>query len=593
MATINPTGVDSIMSDGGIGPPTSSRALFIAEILAGAAAALLVVAVICCLCSGAARKRTTQLERDGQGATLTYVDGILETGRQTPDVAPAYSTSSPLGPISPEVIDALSRVSIECRQSFVASILSSNSLQQQLAEGTHSSSQISMVSSLAENYESPHLHTHPHAFAPVGVISNSTSPRSSRVSSQYGEIQYGNNNISNNNNNSNSDPFGSAGSEAGTTGQDREGGGQGGDGGQGEEGAGAGEESAASPLTLSSLSPSSPSNIPSATALLQHLQHLQHEPPPPSYDPSWRTALILPNHDPSYSRRLHWLRNQNMSRSNSRGSGNGHGNGHGAGSGGGGDRPLARHSSESYTRSYTRDGYLTPPHRRTESVSAPIIRQRTQDPHPLQRASTQLRTRAQSNNMDRGGPADPRWLPPPQQQQYPPSSSQPHPQPHMPPLQRLGSRRSISWTGSPIRFTLTSPTSSAVGTTAGGASQDAPHSRNPSRTTFRSLIQRSPLSSSVTAHHTTTTAVAAVAAAAMTDPGTSDSEESTGVASSVSRSYNPTQQPPLGPPPSLQPIRNLHPRPPGTEHVSLFGTDSTAETRVEMVEPLPDSPLSH
>lgn len=52
---------------------------------------------------------------------------MLENGRQTPEVAPAYTTSSPLGPLSPEVVDAISRVSVECRHSVVISILSSGS----------------------------------------------------------------------------------------------------------------------------------------------------------------------------------------------------------------------------------------------------------------------------------------------------------------------------------------------------------------------------------------------------------------------------------------------------------------------------------
>lgn len=481
-------------------------------------------------------------------------------------MAPAYSTSSPLGPISPEVVDALSRVSIECRQSFVASILSSTSLQQQLASGgggggggvgnNNSSSRISMASSFAENNESPHLHHQQlHSFAAVTGISATNSPRTSSVSSQYGEGVGGNHNQSN-------DPSGSSGSEAGT-GQETE---------EGEVGeGGGGEGSAASLATLSSSA--LPSNSPSATALLQHLhQHLQQEPPPPSYDPTWRTALVIPNHDPSYSRRLHWLRNQNSPRT---------------GSGGGGERPLAgyRHSSESYSR----DGYLSPPyshsnsHRRTGSISAPIVRPRVLDaPTLLQRASTQLRTRALSNNMDRTH-ADYRHHQQQQQQQ-----SQPHPP--MPPLQRIGSRRSISWTGSPIRFTLNSSATSTVGTAPG---QEAHARTNSTRSTFRSLIQRSPLSSSVTTHHTTT-----VAAAASSETWTANLEETMGTAPSSPRLYhqqlnpNASQQPPVAPPPPLQPIRSVHPRSPGTEHSSRFVSNSMAETRVEMVEPLSDSPLS-
>lgn len=58
---------------------------------------------------------------------LLHTDQEMLEGRQTPEVAPAYTTSSPLGPLSPEVVDAISRVSVECRHSVVISILSSSS----------------------------------------------------------------------------------------------------------------------------------------------------------------------------------------------------------------------------------------------------------------------------------------------------------------------------------------------------------------------------------------------------------------------------------------------------------------------------------
>ncbi|KAK5828256.1 hypothetical protein F5H01DRAFT_327659 [Linnemannia elongata] len=105
---------------------STSRALFIAEILAGCAAAVLVIAIVCCFCSRAARRRLQHSSMAGQDPfPLPNSGEMRETGRQTPDAAPAYSTTSPLGPLSPEVVDAISRVSADCRHSLVVSILSS------------------------------------------------------------------------------------------------------------------------------------------------------------------------------------------------------------------------------------------------------------------------------------------------------------------------------------------------------------------------------------------------------------------------------------------------------------------------------------
>ncbi|KAF9426900.1 hypothetical protein BGZ94_005821 [Podila epigama] len=113
-----------------IGHAPSSKAMFIAEILAGCAAMIMAISIVCCFCSGAARRRA----RHGGSQQTRYLlssptnQEMLENGRQTPDfVAPAYTTSSPIGPLSPEVVDAISRVSIECRHSLVISILSSDS----------------------------------------------------------------------------------------------------------------------------------------------------------------------------------------------------------------------------------------------------------------------------------------------------------------------------------------------------------------------------------------------------------------------------------------------------------------------------------
>lgn len=96
---------------------------------------------------------------------------MRETGRQTPDAAPAYSTTSPLGPLSPEVVDAISRVSADCRHSLVVSILSS-------AQSIHSpqiqigSRQPSNISSI--DIDSPRL-----LLGSPSIRSTATSIRSS------------------------------------------------------------------------------------------------------------------------------------------------------------------------------------------------------------------------------------------------------------------------------------------------------------------------------------------------------------------------------------------------------------------------------
>lgn len=85
------------------------------------------IAIICCFCSSAARRRNIYGGATRSQFLLQTDQEMLENGRQTPEVAPAYTTSSPLGPLSPEVVDAISRVSAECRHSLVISILSSSS----------------------------------------------------------------------------------------------------------------------------------------------------------------------------------------------------------------------------------------------------------------------------------------------------------------------------------------------------------------------------------------------------------------------------------------------------------------------------------
>ncbi|KAG0085680.1 hypothetical protein BGZ92_008799 [Podila epicladia] len=85
------------------------------------------IAIVCCFCSSAARRRNMYGGATRSQFLLHTDQEMLENGRQTPEVAPAYTTSSPLGPLSPEVVDAISRVSIECRHSLVISILSSGS----------------------------------------------------------------------------------------------------------------------------------------------------------------------------------------------------------------------------------------------------------------------------------------------------------------------------------------------------------------------------------------------------------------------------------------------------------------------------------
>ncbi|KAK3843173.1 MAG: hypothetical protein J3R72DRAFT_120614 [Linnemannia gamsii] len=112
-------------NDIAIGHTTTSKALFIAEILAGCAAATLAIAIVCCFCSRAARRRLQHGSITGQDPFPILTGEMRESGRQTPDAAPAYSSTSPLGPLSPEVVDAISRVSADCRHSLVVSILSS------------------------------------------------------------------------------------------------------------------------------------------------------------------------------------------------------------------------------------------------------------------------------------------------------------------------------------------------------------------------------------------------------------------------------------------------------------------------------------
>ncbi|KAI8597621.1 hypothetical protein EDD21DRAFT_384999 [Dissophora ornata] len=104
-----------------------ARAMFIAEVLAGCAAIILLVAFVCCICSSTARNRP-QLDQGTLEDVYTAPDAeeLDNSRRQLPDAAPAYSTMPPLGPLSPEVVDAISRVSVERRQSLAISLLSSS-----------------------------------------------------------------------------------------------------------------------------------------------------------------------------------------------------------------------------------------------------------------------------------------------------------------------------------------------------------------------------------------------------------------------------------------------------------------------------------
>ncbi|KAF9430117.1 hypothetical protein BGZ76_000963 [Entomortierella beljakovae] len=105
----------------------SIAALYIAEVLAGCAACIVVVACICCFYSGAARRRFRQEQVNlVDSYPIRRRDDENSTGRRTPDAAPAYSATSPLGPLSPEMVDAISSASAEYRQSLVISLLSSN-----------------------------------------------------------------------------------------------------------------------------------------------------------------------------------------------------------------------------------------------------------------------------------------------------------------------------------------------------------------------------------------------------------------------------------------------------------------------------------
>ncbi|KAF9207233.1 hypothetical protein BGZ49_000902 [Haplosporangium sp. Z 27] len=102
--------------------------LSIAEILAGCAAAILVIAFICCFCSRDAQRRRSRLNQVTIFNPLSVRSGheTNSTGRQTPDAVPVYTATSPLGPLSPEIVDAISRTSVEYRQTIAISILSLN-----------------------------------------------------------------------------------------------------------------------------------------------------------------------------------------------------------------------------------------------------------------------------------------------------------------------------------------------------------------------------------------------------------------------------------------------------------------------------------
>ncbi|KAI7820460.1 hypothetical protein BC939DRAFT_458041 [Gamsiella multidivaricata] len=149
---------------------TGNQAVFIAKVLAITAASILLLAVICCIYSGAARRQARLEHAALQGrSSVGNENEAHEAGRRTPDAAPAYSTTSPLGPLSPEIVNAISSASVERRQSIVTSILSSSRSQRyrldtssmDLRVGTAQSSMISSIE------EVPPIH------------SLGTSPRSS------------------------------------------------------------------------------------------------------------------------------------------------------------------------------------------------------------------------------------------------------------------------------------------------------------------------------------------------------------------------------------------------------------------------------
>ncbi|KAG0022011.1 hypothetical protein BGZ80_001240 [Entomortierella chlamydospora] len=119
--------------------------------------------------TGATRRRSATLT---DPFSVRIEEDMQSTGRQTPDAAPAYSATSPLGPLSPAIVDAISSASIEYRQSLAMSILSST---QSLSYHPDSPSigvragtaQSSVVSSIDE-------------FAPIHLLGS--SPRSSVTS---------------------------------------------------------------------------------------------------------------------------------------------------------------------------------------------------------------------------------------------------------------------------------------------------------------------------------------------------------------------------------------------------------------------------
>ncbi|KAG9322313.1 hypothetical protein KVV02_001605 [Mortierella alpina] len=221
---------------------SNSRALFIAEVLAGCAAAILLMVIVCCFCSGAARRRSHRDQASVRDLfSLRRGSEVSETGRQTPDAAPAYSTTSPLGPLSPEVVEAISRASIDRRHSLVVSILSSsNSLQNQLGSATSGIQIGSGLPSMASTFI-PDL---PLPIGALSVRSQSTSPRSSMTAERPSR--------------------------------------DGGDGGEEQH------------LTGSSSSPRSRPGRLSTGSPLPFMHHMQRD--PPSYDPNWRSSLQLPTH---------------------------------------------------------------------------------------------------------------------------------------------------------------------------------------------------------------------------------------------------------------------------------------------------------
>ena len=131
---------------------------------------MLVFAFVCCFCSNAARRRSPLGPAAFQESfSMPNEEEIADPGLQTPDAVPAYSTTSPSGPLSPEMVDAISRTSIEFRQSLAISILSSsNSLQHRQGSASMEiqvgTAQSSMVSSIDD-------------FVPLHSLSD--SPRSS------------------------------------------------------------------------------------------------------------------------------------------------------------------------------------------------------------------------------------------------------------------------------------------------------------------------------------------------------------------------------------------------------------------------------